>query len=266
MREKTNNRFHSTFRPIPEDEHSDNETDITTHQLIESLSKKIEEMNVFISQTKNILNDSQKESDFRSSSSDISSTNCSITNLTDSDSNSSPCDNQHSSYECFTSNDSSSTSTRNSERITGIGSGIGGTGGSGKISADTILMGSSRFEYTTGDNSGSSYIYGFTNSEFFAFIASLDPIEYILVITVIAILLATQLNISERQLFGGALIDIGIQLGNIVEQELFQRARQNEIITRQRHEALQCDIKNIYEKLILLQDEINDLKDQLHID
>ena len=33
-----------------------------------------------------------------------------------------------------------------------------------------------------------TYCYGFTNSEFFAFIGSLDPVEYILVITVLSLI------------------------------------------------------------------------------
>lgn len=50
----------------------------------------------------------------------------------------------------------------------------------------------------------SSYKYGFTDSEFLAFIADLDPTEYILVITVVTILININLNIFEQYVVSGA--------------------------------------------------------------
>lgn len=108
-----------------------------------------------------------------------------------------------------------------------------------------------------------TYRYGFTNSEFFAFIGSLDPVEYILVVTVIAIIIGVELNVFERQIVGGALVDIGVTLGNMVEQELFQSARQNEARTRQRNEAEQTDFDNLYTDIDILQAEIDAIKQQL---
>ena len=108
-----------------------------------------------------------------------------------------------------------------------------------------------------------TYCYGFTNSEFFAFIGSLDPVEYILVITVIAIIIGVELNVFERQIVGGALVDIGVTLGNMVEQELFQTARQNEAASRQRNEAEQTDFDNLYNDIDVLQAEIDAIKQQL---
>lgn len=65
---------------------------------------------------------------------------------------------------------------------------------------------------------------------------------------------------------GGALIDIGVTIGNIVEQTLFQQARQNEINTKKRQAAFQTDISNIYNSLVTLQEEINALRDELNLD
>lgn len=246
-----------------------------THQLIEALADKIEDMNLFISQTQQILKDSSSQDnlDFRS---------CSTTSLTcnpNSDAYTSYTQPTNSCYSissyitpltissttsgCSNSNQST-TSKSNNDRIGILGSGLGGASGSKKISPDTILLGSSNYEYQTQDST--VYNYGFTNSEFFAFIAGLDPVEYILVITVISILLATSLNTNEQQLVGGALIDIGVTLGNIVEQTLFQRARQNEINTKKRQAALQTDMNNIYQSLVMLQEEINALRDELNLD
>lgn len=285
MREKPRNQVRSKFHPIIEDDISSDETDVMTHQLIEALSEKIEDMNKFISQTHSLLNlsSSNQNHDFRSSSDSNSNSSTTGSNINPSSSyeykvnlnniNSNSFNNNCSNDNHLTSSDQYSTSTddssnlsRENKRIQGsVISGVGGTAGSQQISPDIILMGASNYEYTTGESS-TTYQYGFTDSEFIAFIGALDPIEYILVIVVIAILIATQLNVNERQLIGGALIDIGVTIGNIVEQEFFQRARQNEIRTRQRHEALQCDIQNIYRSLVLIQEEINELKDELKLE
>ncbi len=109
-----------------------------------------------------------------------------------------------------------------------------------------------------------SYNYGFTNNEFFAFIGSLDPVEYILVITVIAIIVGVEFNVFELQILGGALVDIGVTLGNMVEQQLFQQARKSEIFNRERNEAEQNDFDTLYDDIDALQAQINELKRQLN--
>lgn len=241
------------------------------HKLIEALSDKIEDMNLFVSQTHSLLTQSpsQTHSDFRSCS-----TTCNTNSLTSVDS-STELTNSNYSISSYLSSLTSPCSlsacssceeknTKNDDRNRIFGSGFGGNVASKKVSPEVILMGSSNYEYQS--EKSNNYNYGFTNSEFFAFIAALDPVEYILVVTVIGILLATQLNLNEQQLVGGAFIDIGVILGNIVEQTLFQRARQNEIATRKRQAAFQTDIDNIYKNLIMLQEEINALRDELQLD
>lgn len=93
----------------------------------------------------------------------------------------------------------------------------------------------------------------------------MDPVEYILVVTIIAIIIGVQLNVYERQILGGTLVDIGVTLGNMVEQELFRSARRNEIINRERNEAEQNDFDTLYNDIDRLQNEINALKQQLGI-
>ena len=68
----------------------------------------------------------------------------------------------------------------------------------------------------------SSHKYGFTDSEFLAFIADLDPTEYILVITVVTILININLNIFEQYVVSGALLDIAVTSQNMVQQRGFQ--------------------------------------------
>ena len=259
-------KLNKTVEEIPE---STPEEEMT-HQLIEALSDKIDDMNLFISQTQALLSQSslQNKSDVRSCWTESSTSNGNSNTSTSSDASSNQT---ASSCDCSTNTTSASTNSANTtssndtdERIGIVGSGIGGTAGSKKISPDTFLLGSSNYEYYSPDKT--NYLYGFTNSEFFAFIGALDPIEYILVITVISILIATQLNTNEQQLVGGALIDIGVTIGNIVEQTLFQQARQNEINTKKRQAAFQTDISNIYNSLVTLQEEINALRDELNLD
>lgn len=120
-----------------------------------------------------------------------------------------------------------------------------------------------RTSYNYASASSQNYSYGFTNSEFFAFIGNLDPVEYILVITVVAIIIGVELNVFERQIVGGTLVDIGVTLGNMVEQELFRSARRNEIVNRQRNEAEQNDFDTLYDSIDQLQAEIDRLKEQI---
>ena len=260
MKESQLKQFRSKLNKTVEEIPESTPEEEMTHQLIEALSDKIDDMNLFISQTQALLSQSslQNKSDVRSCSTESSTSNGNSNTSTSSDASS----NQTASSCDCSANTTSSNDT--DERIGIVGSGIGGTAGSKKISPDTFLLGSSNYEYYSPDKT--NYLYGFTNSEFFAFIGALDPIEYILVITVISILIATQLNTNEQQLVGGALIDIGVTIGNIVEQTLFQQARQNEINTKKRQAAFQTDISNIYNSLVTLQEEINALRDELNLD
>lgn len=121
-----------------------------------------------------------------------------------------------------------------------------------------------RTSYNYAPDNAVSYQYGFTNSEFFAFIANLDPVEFILTITVITILIAVNLNVFEKQVVSAALVDIGVTLGNMVQQELFQSARQNEANTNERNEALQNDLDTLYNDIDQLQAQINALRQQLN--
>lgn len=275
MKESQLKQFRSKLNRTVEEIPESTPEEEMTHQLIEALSDKIDDMNLFISQTQALLSQSslQNKSDVRSCSTESSTSNDNSNTSTSSDASSnqtaSSCDcstNTTSTNTTSASTNSANTTSSNDtdERIGIVGSGIGGTAGSKKISPDTFLLGSSNYEYYSPDKT--NYLYGFTNSEFFAFIGALDPIEYILVITVISILIATQLNTNEQQLVGGALIDIGVTIGNIVEQTLFQQARQNEINTKKRQAAFQTDISNIYNSLVTLQEEINALRDELNLD
>ena len=131
------------------------------------------------------------------------------------------------------------------------------------VNAGSIIAHQTSFNYAPSDTP--TYRYGFTNSEFFAFIANLDPVEYVIIIAIITIIIGVQLNVFEKQVISGALVDIGVSLGNMVEQELFQSSRQNEINNRERNQAEQTDFDTLYEDVNRLQAQINTLKEQLGI-
>ena len=137
----------------------------------------------------------------------------------------------------------------------------GGSPNSGQSSA-AILH---RTSYNYASTQTTNYRYEFTDYEFIAFIGSLDPVEYILVITTLAIIIGVELNVYERQIIGGIFVDIGVTLGNMVEQELFRSARLNEIRNRERNEAEQNDFDTLYNDIDRLQNEINALRQQLGI-
>ncbi|AMC08046.1 hypothetical protein [Turicibacter sp. H121] len=167
----------------------------------------------------------------------------------------------------FQASESSATTASGTINTTGrLGTSSGqsfGTSGGVANSGQSAAAIAHRTAFDYAPQQTTTYCYGFTNSEFFAFIGSLDPVEYILVITVIAIIIGVELNVFERQIVGGALVDIGVTLGNMVEQELFQTARQNEAASRQRNEAEQTDFDNLYNDIDVLQAEIDAIKQQL---
>lgn len=109
----------------------------------------------------------------------------------------------------------------------------------------------------------SSHKYGFTDSEFLAFIADLDPTEYILVITVVTILININLNIFEQYVVSGALLDIAVTSQNMVQQRGFQLARQGESVSQQRSEYRQENFDNLYSEVDRLTEELNQLKSKI---
>lgn len=203
--------------------------DEAMHQFIDLLTDKVEEMQSIINSTSLTSDQSPDDPDFASQidPNDVRDANT-------------------------TSNSQAST-----KRFTNVNKGVAEN--SGQSSAG--IMHRTKFNYAP--DPAPNYLYGFTNNEFFAFIGSLDPVEYILVITVIAIIIGVELNVYEMQIVGGALVDIGVTLGNMVEQEVFQSARQNDIRSRQHDEAEQTDFDTLYNNIDALQAEIDALKKQL---
>ena len=170
---------------------------------------------------------------------------------------------------------SSSTMSSNDERFlappaVALGL-IGGGGQAGLLQATSVSEGlfndtflGDGFEALEEEDTTPKFKYGFTDSEFFAFIANLTALEYLLFTSVLDVTFFISLNVLEQQILSGLLIDLGVTLGNLVEQEAFQKARENEILARdernafiRRQNALQDEIKTLIE-------EVQALKNQRH--
>ena len=148
---------------------------------------------------------------------------------------------------------------------------IGGGGQAGLLQATSVSDGlfndsffNEGFEDLEEEDTTPKFKYGFTDSEFFAFIANLTALEYLLFTSVLDVTFFISLNVLEQQILSGLLIDLGVTLGNLVEQEAFQKARENEIAARdernafiRRQNALQDEIKALVE-------EVQALKNQRH--
>lgn len=104
--------------------------------------------------------------------------------------------------------------------------------------------------------------YGFTDNEFFAFIADLDSVDYIITLTVIAILINVNLNIFEQYVLSGFLLDLAVTSQNMVQQEGFRLTRRGQEIGRQRAEARQENFDQLYQEMDRLQNELNQLRAQ----
>jgi len=124
---------------------------------------------------------------------------------------------------------------------------------------------------TSGGASGYSYAgeplphyrFEFTNSEFIAFLASLNAIEYIIVLSLITILIMINLNKQEREIIYNFFITIGQTMGSGVDQTAFQVELNSQKEDAKKDNALQTDFDYIYTEMNALQNEIKALKVQL---
>ncbi len=102
--------------------------------------------------------------------------------------------------------------------------------------------------------------FGYTNSELFFFITSLTPIEYLVFTGVIVTVIYIKLNTIEQQVISSLLIDLGVTLANLVEQEAFQKARAAEITNREERNAFIRRQKALEKEIIKVNQEIEQLK------
>lgn len=118
------------------------------------------------------------------------------------------------------------------------------------------------FDYVNGE-SECHYRYGFTNSEFLAFIASLDPIEYFIVIVILSIIIYRNFNLLELELIFLFLNNFTDAVEIIIDQALFQQTLKEEAEAEEHKHALQEDFTYLNNKIIELQETIKQLEKKL---
>lgn len=119
----------------------------------------------------------------------------------------------------------------------------------------------SGFDYTA--NLSQQYCYGFTNSEFLAFIAGLSPVEYLIVISLIAVIITEPLNLRETVVTYTLMNSIATVMDVLESQESFQAAVSGAATTRQQQIAIQQDFDFLMGQVQCMQQQIKSLESQL---
>jgi len=124
------------------------------------------------------------------------------------------------------------------------------------------VMNPSGFDYV-GEDCNKDYLYGFTNSEFIAFLGNLCSTEFIIIITLITILIAESLNTNELSVIALTMEGIGDSLELLAEYRELQESIENEEENCKQQEAMQQDFNYINQQLSLMQARITCLENQL---
>ena len=105
------------------------------------------------------------------------------------------------------------------------------------------------------------YRFGFTNSEFFLFLATLTPLELVTVETALSILIQLNLNAIETRLVGSFILEVGVTIGNIAVQERLQESLGHEQLNRSTTQ-LDDRVKELEDTLAKLTKQLNQLQEQ----
>jgi len=125
----------------------------------------------------------------------------------------------------------------------------------------TDILHPSGFPYDA--ESGCDYLYGFTNSEFLAFLGNLCPTDLLIIIGLIAILIAQSLNLNELTVVSSILEGIAELLEVYQEMAEFQKGLKEEEQSKKQNQAIQQDFDFINQQLCLMQQQIIALQNQL---
>ena len=103
------------------------------------------------------------------------------------------------------------------------------------------------------------YRYGFTNSEFFAFLISLTPVELTIFEAVLSVVVQLNLNSIETRLLGSFIFEVAATVGNIAEQERFRKALFEEATAAQ-EDNVKERVQALEQQVILMQQLIEELR------
>ena len=93
------------------------------------------------------------------------------------------------------------------------------------------------------------YLYGFTDSKFIHFLGNLSPKEYLLFITLIALLITEDLNETEAKIVYAFISNVADTMQTIVEQEIILSKYKHNKEAQQLNNALHHDFETIYAEL-----------------
>lgn len=93
------------------------------------------------------------------------------------------------------------------------------------------------------------YRFGFTNSKFIHFLGHLTPKEYLMFITLIALIISEDLNETEAKIIYAFISNVADTMQTIVEQEIILSKYKHEAATVELNDALQNDFEIIYKEL-----------------
>lgn len=93
------------------------------------------------------------------------------------------------------------------------------------------------------------YHYGFTNSKFIYFLGNLTPKEYLLFITLIALLITEDLNETEAKIVYAFTSNVADTMQTIVEQEIILSKYKHNVDSKKLNQALHHDFETIYAEL-----------------
>ena len=99
------------------------------------------------------------------------------------------------------------------------------------------------------DEPQKTYVYGFTDSKFLYFLAMLKPKEYLLFVTIVALLIIEGLNETESKIVFAFISNVADTMQTMVEQEVILNQYKSTTATRQLNNALHQDFETIYAEL-----------------
>ncbi|MCL1948261.1 MAG: hypothetical protein FWF59_00790 [Turicibacter sp.] len=125
------------------------------------------------------------------------------------------------------------------------------------------FLGPSGFNYS--DEEECEFLYGFTNSEFIAFLGQLCPTEFLIIVSLITILITQTLNMDELSVIALFFEGLGDQLELLVEYDSIQADIKEAEEQKAHNKANQQDFEYIFQQLVIMQGQIKSLENQLAI-
>lgn len=94
-----------------------------------------------------------------------------------------------------------------------------------------------------------TYCYDYTNSQFIYFLGQLKPKDYLLFITLGAMLITNPLNVTEKRIVFAFVSNLADSIQTLYEQEVILASYQQTKGIRDLNNALHMDFENIYREI-----------------